>query len=227
MSKTNCYKKENGKVKSHSIEIDEVIEIYKEDPLSIYPKAFFDNMRKIRGWQKEAGSKIAEEWKINSVVDFGCASGYYLEGFMEKGAKIRGYEYCYENMKDLVPENIAEFITYGDAQENLVNDKYDMSFSIEVAEHILPEKSITLVNNLCESSSKCIVFSAAPPGQGGTGHINERPFDEWKEMFESKGYQYSKEGTETLRNIFKNLGRKGPYIRLLSRQVRFFTKGDE
>jgi hypothetical protein len=226
VAKTNLYKTENGRMKEISVDIEDAIEIYKEDPLQVYPKGFFNKMVKLRGWQRDAGDKICKQWGVKSIVDFGCASGYYLEGFFNNGAKIRGYEYAYENTKKHIPEELSRFISFGDAQTNLIDEKYDMSFSIEVAEHILPESSQTFVDNLCFSSSKFVVFSAAPPGQGGTGHINERPFEEWKDMFRKNDFKYSQEDTDKLRKVFKTLPSRGPYVRLLSRQVTFFIKED-
>ena len=78
MSTTKMYQTENGKMVEVSVEIDKAIEIYKEDPSAVYPQGFFRKMVKLRGWQSEAGRKIAEKWGVQSVVDFGCASGYYI-----------------------------------------------------------------------------------------------------------------------------------------------------
>jgi hypothetical protein len=33
-----------------------------------------------------------------------------------------------------------------------------------------------------------VLFSAAPPGQGGEGHINERPYEFWRGLFAARGY---------------------------------------
>jgi hypothetical protein len=33
-----------------------------------------------------------------------------------------------------------------------------------------------------------VVFSAAHPGQGGTLHMNERPFDYWRRRFAEHGF---------------------------------------
>ena len=225
--KTNLYKISNGKMKEISVTLDEATEIYKKDPLEVYPKEFFKKMVKLRNWQNDAGRKICKTFNVKSVVDFGCASGYYLEGFHEMGAEILGYEYAYKNTKKLIPNHIKEFIKFGDAQEPLFEKRADMSFSIEVAEHILPEKSEQFVENLCRSGDMYVVFSAATPGQGGTCHINERPFADWKEMFAKHGYIKSKNGTKELRNIFKSLPSKGPYVRLLSRQVVLFLNMGE
>ena len=219
---TGIYKKVDGKMQEVQIEVDEAKKLYKEDFLSVYPKFFFNKMAKLKGWQSEVGSKIQKEWEVQSAIDFGCASGFYLFGMFNNGAKVKGFEYAFENSKHLVPEEIKEMIHYGNAQENLVDGIYELSMSIEVAEHVLPEKSDIFVNNLTESSSKYIVFSAAGLGEKGTGHINCRPFEEWVEMFDKNGFEPSKEDTKTLRNIFKGLKKPSKYSNVLSKKVHFF-----
>ena len=219
---TGIYKKIDGKIQEVQIDVNEAKKIYKEDFLSVYPKFFFDKMAKLKGWQSEVGSKIHKEWKVYSAIDFGCASGFYLLGMFNNGAAIRGYEYAFENSKHLVPDEIKSFIHYGNAQEDLVDDVWELAMSIEVAEHILPEKSDIFVNNLTESSHKYIIFSAAGPGDKGTGHINCRPFEEWVEMFDKNGFTHSKEDTRILRSIFKGVERPSKYSNVLSKKVHFF-----
>ena len=33
-----------------------------------------------------------------------------------------------------------------------------------------------------------VLFSAAPPGQGGEHHLNEQPYDYWRALFRHQGY---------------------------------------
>jgi hypothetical protein len=56
-----------------------------------------------------------------------------------------------------------------------------------VAEHLNPDQSDQFIDNLVRLSSR-VLFSAAPPGQGGRNHINERPPGYWKGLFERRGY---------------------------------------
>jgi hypothetical protein len=43
------------------------------------------------------------------------------------------------------------------------------------------------VGALCRLAD-VVLFSAAEPGQGGEHHINERPLQYWRELFQSKGF---------------------------------------
>jgi len=51
--------------------------------------------------------------------------------------------------------------------------RHELVISFEVAEHIPPQFHPQLIRSLAEASSKYLIFSAARPGQGGTGHVNE------------------------------------------------------
>jgi hypothetical protein len=65
--------------------------------------------------------------------------------------------------------------------------QFDVVQCLEVAEHLEPVASETLVDNLVAHSNK-VIFSAAPPGQGGENHVNERPYDFWRGLFERRGF---------------------------------------
>jgi hypothetical protein len=64
---------------------------------------------------------------------------------------------------------------------------YDLVQSLEVAEHLHETQASNFVKSLTRHGS-VVLFSAAPPGQGGHGHINERPYDYWRQLFEQEGY---------------------------------------
>jgi len=60
--------------------------------------------------------------------------------------------------------------------------------SMEVAEHLLPERADSFVADLC-GLAPTVLFSAALPGQGGTGHINEQWLSFWVSRFANHGYR--------------------------------------
>ena len=62
----------------------------------------------------------------------------------------------------------------------------DVAFCFEVAEHLPPELGDRLVAFL-SVLAPTIVFTAALPGQGGRGHLNEQPRAYWLERFAMHG----------------------------------------
>jgi hypothetical protein len=64
---------------------------------------------------------------------------------------------------------------------------FDLVLCIEVAEHLPARRADSFVADLCRLGP-VVVFSAAVPGQGGYGHVNEQWPAYWFTPFESAGY---------------------------------------
>ena len=76
-----------------------------------------------------------------------------------------------------------------DLTKNLkLNKTFDLAMSLEVAEHLPSDQAEIFVETLTKLAP-VILFSAAIPGQGGMGHINEQWPDYWVNLFIKKGYQ--------------------------------------
>lgn len=134
---------------------------------------------------------ILELYNFDSVVDFGCSIGSFLTPFYKNNKEVHGYEYCYEESKNGINEieGLIDNIEFGDVTKPIsTNKKYDCVTTIEVAEHIPKEHSEMLVKNLVNASKGFIIFTAAQPGQGGTGHINCQPKSFWIKLFNKYGY---------------------------------------
>jgi len=216
MGTTGIFVKGEGGMVEKQIPLEEAVEIYKEDPEKLYSDFFFRKMRRVRKWQRPLGAKFAEFMKVKSVVDFGCAAGYYLEGMMEQGASVLGFEYAYDKVKPYIPKPLAPFIRQGDVQQpiDLDGQTFDLAMSIEVAEHILPEKGDVFVENLTKASHRYVFISAATPGSGGTGHINEQPLQYWIEKVEARGFRYLDLSTKVMRSLARKLPmRVHPYMK--------------
>lgn len=65
--------------------------------------------------------------------------------------------------------------------------RFDVVQSLEVGEHLPRRAARDFVGSLTHHGS-VVLFSAAPPGQGGEFHINERPYRYWRELFDERGY---------------------------------------
>lgn len=157
-------------------------------------------------WFKKKNNNFANIIKrlysFNSVVDLGCSIGSFLEPFFLDNKIVKGYEYCFEESKNGIEKipGLINYIEFGDVTKNIITDKkYDCSVSIEVAEHIPEEYSEKLVENLIRLSNGFIIFTAAPPGQGGTGHINCKPKQFWVDIFNKYNYEYNKFETDKIK----------------------------
>jgi len=81
----------------------------------------------------------------------------------------------------------------------------DLALCLEVGEHLPPELGNRLVRLLSELSPT-VVFSAASPGQGGIGHINEQPKEYWLTRFEDRSLCFQGALTEQLKRGFATYG---------------------
>lgn len=123
-----------------------------------------------------------------SIIDIGTGTGTWLKVFKEHGVKkVLGYDGDYLNIDKLEISN-EEFRQIDLESNYIIKGKFDLSVSLEVAEHLSPSSSRRLIKTLTELSDT-VLFSAAPPLQGGTGHINERPLSYWVNEFSKYGYK--------------------------------------
>lgn len=119
-------------------------------------------------------------------VDVGAGSGAYAAELRRRGHIVVAYEYA------RLGRLIARFqgvhaLPFDLAQPIVVEPAgYDLAYSFEVAEHLPPELGDRLVAFLA-ASAPTVVFTAAPPGQGGSGHVNEQERSYWVERFRNHG----------------------------------------
>ena len=66
---------------------------------------------------------------------------------------------------------------------------FDLVQSLEVAEHLPASVGAKFIRTLVDHSRGFVLFSAAPPGQGGEHHINEQPYEYWRALFRELGYR--------------------------------------
>lgn len=99
---------------------------------------------------------------------------------------------------------------------------FDVAYCFEVAEHLpapLGERLVTFLASL----APVVVFSAAHPGQGGTGHINEQPKHYWIERFQHAGLTYQIAMTEQVAAGFESHKVPGDWLKA---NVLVFTSVD-
>jgi SAM-dependent methyltransferase len=127
--------------------------------------------------------------KPRSVLDVGCGAGAWVRAYLEAGAvDVMGVDGPYLQAHQLL-FTPSKFRTADVARPFTLGRSFDMAQCLEVAEHLDSSAAETLVDNLT-AHAEIIVFSAAPPGQGGEHHVNERPYDYWRGLFENRGYAF-------------------------------------
>ncbi|MFZ0282428.1 MAG: methyltransferase domain-containing protein [Bacteroidales bacterium] len=155
-----------------------------------YNGDFYKNRHAATVYAAETVLSIVQEIiisEINSAVDVGCGVGTWLHVLKEKGAKdILGIDGDWVNMDHLVIPAIS-FMQHDLNKKIILNKRYDLAISLEVAEHLLPQSAKGFIASLTNMAD-FVLFSAAIPGQGGTNHINEQWPDYWIALFKEQGY---------------------------------------
>lgn len=150
---------------------------------SLYPADFYANRR---SHTAHAASRIfaalPEKLLRNRVADIGCGTGTFL---VASGAS---YQFGIEGdwvKPDMLDEPDIVFESRN-LEQRFAGPHVDLVLSLEVAEHLTPERAESFVADLV-AMAPAVLFSAAIPGQGGVGHLNEQWQSYWAKLFADHG----------------------------------------
>ena len=154
---------------------------------SLYPAGFYENRR---AHTAHAARRILAALPAGllraSVADIGCGTGTWLAAALATGSRsVFGMEGAWVT-PDMLDDPRISFSPH-DLEQRFSGPRVDLAISLEVAEHLSPERAQTFVADLM-ALAPAILFSAAIPGQGGVGHRNEQWQSYWAELFAAHGY---------------------------------------
>lgn len=152
-----------------------------------YNRQFFETRQDLaRQSAERATAWLMELLAPRSVVDVGCGTAGWLAAFRRRGvSEILGMDGDWVPRDQLeVPANQFRVVDLHGTLE--ITGRYDLAICLEVAEHISTPAGDALVRVL-SAAAPVVLFSAAIPHQGGTGHINEQWPEYWIERFEREG----------------------------------------
>lgn len=143
---------------------------------------------------------------VGSLVDVGAGSGAYAAEARRHGWRIVACEHARAGRAMARRQGVEArpFDLALDPPSDVKAD-FDLAYSFEVAEHLPPQLGDALVRYL-SGLAPMVVFTAAPPGQGGIGHINEQPQEYWISRFEREGMRHDRDATDSLRREFTTQG---------------------
>lgn len=123
----------------------------------------------------------------NAVLDIGCGLGNWLYVCQKLGiSDILGIDG--HNLQEKLLISPDNYISKDLEKKLEIGKTFDLAMCIEVAEHLSPERAESFVSELC-TVGRCILFSAAIPGQGGTNHLNEQYPSYWIKLFAERGFK--------------------------------------
>lgn len=131
-------------------------------------------------------------------IDIGAGSGAFAAEVQRRGKCVVALEHNRAGRRlgrslgvDMRPFDL------GKVPPAELNETFDLAYCFEVAEHLPPALGDRLVA-FTAALAPIVVFTAAPPGQTGTGHINEQPQSYWIERFRLNGMEYRRDLSEKL-----------------------------
>ena len=125
--------------------------------------------------------------QVDSVVDIGCARGTWLREWRAQGVNdIIGVDGSYVDRGKLEIDPKC-FVERDLAIPLNLGRKFDLAQSLEVAEHLPPSRAEGFITDIV-GHAPVVLFSAAPPGQGGENHLNEQPYEYWRSLFSRSEY---------------------------------------
>lgn len=138
-----------------------------------------------------------------SYMDVGCGTGVMVRTAVKLGTRAYGLD-------QLVEPNWGEnFFCVNLVDPFRLAEPVDIVTSFEVAEHIHESAHATFCDTLCSNlkmgPEHYLIFSAARPGQGGTGHVACRPAEYWHNEFILRGLSYNDVLTMNLALLFMRI----------------------
>ena len=150
--------------------------------------------------------------EVRSVTDLGCGTGHFVDSLRKAGISAIGYEYSRPGrrfaMTHLGLETHPFDLNYIGAHSIA---EADLAMSVEVAEHLPPQLGDKLVDVLV-GIAPIVLFTAATPGQRGTGHVNEQPPEYWHSRFAQRGFAYDTDTSLRLKELCRTTVVGSPWI---------------
>ncbi len=172
----------------------------------LYTSRFYRKSDRKKGdSDRHVAETLLARYAPRRVVDLGCGSGYFLSGFARSGVAVFGLEHsragCALTRAAGLP--VARFDLRHDPLPAEAQGELCLCF--EVAEHVAAGSADRLVD-LVTAIAPRVAFTAAPPGQGGVGHVNEQPPEYWIERFAARGQVWLAADTAALREEWRARG---------------------
>ena len=163
----------------------------------------------------QMADSIVKTFHPASVIDVGCGSGALLVGLRKLGVRrLIGLDAAEAGL-DIARARGLDVRKFDIATDRWSGgERFDIAVSMETAEHLPKDAADRYVELLC-SLAPVVIFTAAHPGQGGIGHLNEQPPEYWIELFKAHGFQLAEKTVADWQTAWTTAGVANFYTRNL------------
>lgn len=192
------------------------------------------------GWNERAMCQVCAWMGIpRTYLDLGSGTGAMVNCARKLGVDAYGVDvingpeahFLYHDLTQPLRIERHSFAVEAGLPDHLAQH-FDLISCLEVAEHLPLDSHQTLVTTIVrhlrykpnmDDASGYLLFSAAPPGQGGEHHIGCRPAVQWRGMFYEQGISYREDLTRQLAHLFAWV--TGPATHWLASNLQVFDRG--
>ena len=134
---------------------------------------------------------IATELAPSSALDIGCGPGTYVRALRALGVEATGID---TDERVVGQEHLQQQSLFE------LERQADLAICLEVAEHIPGEHNEAIAASVAAAllPGGTLIWSAACPGQGGSGHINCQSKSYWANQLQAAGLERDEETEQAL-----------------------------
>lgn len=144
---------------------------------------------------------VIGQFHPKTVADIGCGSGGISMAFKSLGCEVHAFDGSKDSVALLKDKGLPSVRQFDFTKTSEIPVQVDLCLCLELAEH-LPEKYAEHLCGLLAHVAPVLVFTAAPPSQGGHLHINLKEPSYWIELMGRKGLQYDADSVQAIRTNF-------------------------
>jgi len=148
-----------------------------------------------------------------TFLDIGCGCGHLPVVAASMRIDSMGIDLCLPLADETkIFDGITARLIRADLTSALSVEPADLVVCWEVAEHLPESAADDFCKLLVRSTGEFLAFTAAVPGQGGMGHLNEQPKHYWREkLLASEELSYFPHLTKQVSERFLHVAPRAPW----------------